>query len=39
MGATASGEGKRGTVVLQVLTEGVPVPALLVFVAAARSRS
>jgi hypothetical protein len=36
MGTAASRKGKRGAVVLQVLAEGVPVTALLVFVAAAR---
>lgn len=33
VGATATGERERGTVVLQVLPEGVPVPAFLVLVA------
>lgn len=35
MGAAATGEGERGTVVLEILTEGVPVAPLLVLVAAA----
>lgn len=35
MCTAAPGEGERGTVVLEVLTEGVPVTALLVLVAAA----
>lgn len=34
MGAAATGERKRRTVVLQVLTERVPVATLLVLVAA-----
>lgn len=35
VGAAAPGEGEGGSVVLEVLTEGVPVTALLVLVAAA----
>jgi len=35
MCAAAPGEGKRGTMILEVLTKGVPVTAFLVLIAAA----
>lgn len=35
MCTAASGEGKRGSVIFEVLTKGVPVTAFLVLVAAA----
>ena len=35
MCTAASGERQRGSVILQILTKGVPVTAFLVFVAAA----
>lgn len=38
MSAAAAGQGERRAVVLQVLSEGVPVTALLVLVAATGTR-
>lgn len=35
MCTAAPGEGKRGSVIFEVLTKGVPVTALLVLIAAA----